>query len=86
MEFDEFYEALGHKIMEIIRTNNFPFKVSLLKNEIKGMGLFNPITNQGKGYDFKRMYDECYGESSIDEIAQIIVQDAIQTVMFNIGE
>ena len=73
MEYNDFFEQLGSKIIDVLRENDLPYKIHLLDNEIKGMVFESLVNCKQVCVDFKPIFDSWENED-LKDVAGIVVE------------
>lgn len=73
MEYNDFFEQLGSKIIDVLRENDLPYKIHLVDNEVKGMVFESLVNGKQVGVDFKPVFDSWENED-LKDVAGIVVE------------
>ena len=73
MEYNDFFEQLGSKIIDVLRENDLPYKIHLVDNEVKGMVFESLVNGKQVGVDFKPVFDSWENED-LKDVAVIVVE------------
>ena len=73
MDYNDFFEQLGSKIIDVLRENDLPYKIHLVDNEIKGMVFESLVNGKQVGVDFKPVFDSWENED-LKDVAGIVVE------------